>query len=148
MLARARDQDAVSRTLLEACLSLLDIDFAAVALVSEDGEHAHGLQAMAPGRDTSWWAEVTLDLERELADTRLAPGERVELVYARALDGAAAAARLSVVVYPDAFYVAFYETLLRQGAGRGESEIRAALEDARRSAFVVYESTIRPRSGR
>jgi PAS domain S-box-containing protein len=65
MLARARDQDAVSRTLLEACLSLLDIDFAAVALVSEDGEHAHGLQAMAPGRDTSWWAEVTLDLERE-----------------------------------------------------------------------------------
>ena len=92
--------------------------------------------------------EVTLDLERELADTRLAPGERAELWYARALEGAAAAARFSVVVYPDAFYTAFYETLLRQGAGRGETEIRAALEDARRSAFVVYESTIRPRSAR
>ena len=36
-LGRARDQDAVARTLLEACLSLLDVDFGAVALVSEDG---------------------------------------------------------------------------------------------------------------
>lgn len=91
--------------------------------------------------------EVTLDLERELADTRLAPGERAELSYGRAYEGAAAA-RFSVVVYPDAFYTAFYDTLLRQGAGRGEPDIRAALEDARRSAFVVYESTIRPRSAR
>jgi PAS domain S-box-containing protein len=65
MLARAPDQDAVARTLLEACLSLLDADFAAVALISEDGEHAYGLQALAPGVDTSWWTDVTLDLERE-----------------------------------------------------------------------------------
>ena len=92
--------------------------------------------------------EVTLDLERELSDTRLAPGERAALVYVRALDGAAVAARFSVVVFPDAFYTAFYETLLRQGAGRGEPEIRAALDDARRSAFTVFESTIRPRSER
>jgi hypothetical protein len=89
--------------------------------------------------------EVTLDLERELADTRLEPGARAELRYARVLDGNAAAARFSVVVYPDAFYVAFYETLLRQGAGRGEPEIRAALDDARRSAFTVFESVTRPR---
>jgi len=64
-LARARDQDAVAKTLLEACLSILEVDFAAVALVSEDGEHARGLQALAPGADTSWWTEVTLDLERD-----------------------------------------------------------------------------------
>lgn len=92
--------------------------------------------------------EVTLDLERELSDTRLRPGERAELVYGRSLEGGAVAARFSVVVYPDAFYTAFYETLLRQGAGRGEPEIRAALDDARRSAFSVFESTIRPRSAR
>jgi hypothetical protein len=92
--------------------------------------------------------EVTLDLERELSDTRLRPGERAELVYGRALEGGAVAARFSVVVYPDAFYTAFYETLLRQGAGRGEPEIRAALDDARRSAFSVFEATIRPRSAR
>jgi hypothetical protein len=89
--------------------------------------------------------EVTLDLTREIADTRLAPGERAELPYARALEGGAAAARFSVVVYPDAFYAAFYAALLRQGAGRGEHDIRRALDDARRSAFTVFEGLSRPR---
>src|SRR5687767_4202859 len=64
-LARARDQDAVARTLLDACLSLLDVDFGAVALISEDGKRARGLQALAPGADTSWWQEVSLDFEHE-----------------------------------------------------------------------------------
>ena len=64
-LGRARDQDTVARTLLEACLSLLEVDFGAVALVSEDGSHAQGLQALAPGEDTAWWAEVSLDFEQE-----------------------------------------------------------------------------------
>jgi hypothetical protein len=92
--------------------------------------------------------EVTLDLEREVADTRLAPGERAELVYARALEGAAVGARFSVVVYPDAFYTAFFEILLRQGAGRGEADIRTALAETRRSVFTVFESVSRPRSAR
>jgi len=89
--------------------------------------------------------EVTLDLERELADTRLPPGGRAELSYARTLEGAAVAARFSVVVYPDAFYTAFFETLLRQGAGRGEEQIRVALAESRRSAFTVFEALSRPR---
>lgn len=91
--------------------------------------------------------EVTLDLARELADTRLHPGERAELPYARALVPGAVAARFSVVVYPDAFYTAFFETLLRQGAGRGESDIRAALAATRRSAFTVF-AALSPRSAR
>ena len=64
-LARARDQDAVARTLLEACLSLLEVDFGAVALISEDRRRARGLQALAPGADTSWWQEVSIDFEQE-----------------------------------------------------------------------------------
>ena len=92
--------------------------------------------------------EVTLDLERELSDTRLRPGGRAELPYARALEGGAVAVRFSVVVYPDAFYTAFYEGLLRQGAGQGEAEIRAALAETRRSAFTVFEALSRPRSAR
>ena len=64
-LGRARDQDTVARTLLESCLSLLDVDFGAVALISEDGSRARGLQALAPGQDTSWWRQVTLDFEQE-----------------------------------------------------------------------------------
>ena len=88
--------------------------------------------------------EVTLDLARELSDTRLAPGERAELAYARALDGAAVAARFSVIVYPDAFYTGFFEALLRQGAGRGEADVRRALDETRRSAFIVFEAFSRP----
>jgi hypothetical protein len=46
---------------------------------------------------------------------------------------------VAVVVEPDAFYVAFFEALLQQGAGRGEGQIRQALETARRSPFTVFE---------
>ena len=88
--------------------------------------------------------EVTLDLEREVSDTRLAPGERAELVYARALEDGAVAARFSVVVYPDAFYTAFFEALLRQGAGLGEDDVRRALGETRRSAFTVFEARVLP----
>ena len=91
--------------------------------------------------------EVTLDLEREISDTRLAPGERAELTYARALEAGAVGARFSVLVYPDAFYTAFFETLLEQGAGRGEADVRRALDDSRRSAFVVFEKVVRPKVG-
>jgi hypothetical protein len=47
-----------------------------------------------------------------------------------------------VIVEPDAFYVAFFETLLRQGAGGGEAQIRQALEAARRSPFSVFTREI------
>lgn len=82
--------------------------------------------------------EVTLDLSRELADTRLRPGERASLVYRPRLESEGLRARLSVVVYPDAFYTRFFETLLQQGAGRGEARIREALEATRRSPFTVF----------
>lgn len=86
--------------------------------------------------------EVTLDLARELSDTRLAPGERAELAYPRPLVRDAVGVRFGVVVYPDAFYTAFFEALLRQGAGRGEDDIRRALEATRRSAFTVFEALV------
>ena len=50
--------------------------------------------------------------------------------------------RLSVVVEPDAFYTRFFEALLAQGAGRGEAQIREALEATRRSTFTVFERDI------
>src|SRR5262249_3238564 len=77
--------------------------------------------------------EVTLDLSRELRDTRLRPGEAMELVYRRTAERRAARVKLSVVVFPDAFYTAFFEALLRQGAGGGEAQIREALALTRRS---------------
>src|SRR5262245_64607483 len=71
--------------------------------------------------------EVSLDLSRELFDTRLLPGQRATLEYRRRLAAAGLRARLSVVVYPDAFYTRFYEALLATGAGRGECAVREAV---------------------
>lgn len=86
--------------------------------------------------------EVTLDLARELFDTRLRPGTSTTLAYRPRLDAQGLRARFSVIVEPDAFYVRFFGALLRQGAGRGESQIREALEAARRSPFTVFERDI------
>ena len=82
--------------------------------------------------------QVTLDLEREIVDTRLAPGKKAVLQYRRRVDRAGVRARLSVVVYPDEFYTRFFESLLAQGAGRGETQIREALAATRRSPFTVF----------
>jgi hypothetical protein len=86
--------------------------------------------------------EVALDLSREIADTRLAPGERARLVYRPRLDREGLRARVSVIVYPDAFYTRFFETLLRQGAGKGEARIREALAATRRSPFTVFVEVV------
>jgi hypothetical protein len=86
--------------------------------------------------------EVTLDLSREVSDTRLRPGQSATLAYRIEVPGAGIRARLAVVVEPDAFYVGFFETLLQQGAGQGEGDIRKALEAARRSRFTVFEREI------
>jgi hypothetical protein len=83
--------------------------------------------------------EVALDLSRELFDTRLMPGKSTTLTYRMKVDATGLRARVAVVVQPDAFYVAFFETLLEQGAGRGEGQIREALDAARRSPFTVFE---------
>src|SRR2546427_499060 len=83
--------------------------------------------------------EVALDLSRQLSDTRLSPGKSATLMYRVKVESAGMRARVAVVVEPDAFYAAFFETLLRQGAGRGEAQIREALEAARRSPFSVFE---------
>jgi PAS domain S-box-containing protein len=55
----------VARTLLESCSSLLAVDFAAVAIISDDGKHASGLVALAANGDTDWWEKVDLDFEHE-----------------------------------------------------------------------------------
>src|SRR5215470_450355 len=87
--------------------------------------------------------EVTLDLSRELSDTRLGPGQSARLTYSGRVDRPDVRLRLTVVVEPDAFYTAFFETLLAQGAGRGEAQIREALEATRRSPFTVFDREIR-----
>ena len=82
--------------------------------------------------------DVTLDLSRELSDTRLLPGESARLTYTGRIDRPDVRLHLGVIVEPDAFYTGFFEALLAQGAGRGEAQIREALEASRRSSFTVF----------
>ncbi len=86
--------------------------------------------------------KVTLDLSREVFDTRLAPGEGAALVARRRLDGPGLAIRLSVVVEPDAFYTRFFQALLEEAPGRGAPRLRQALEATRRSPFTVFERLV------
>src|ERR671922_216791 len=64
-LARARDATSVGRTLLDEVIAILGVEFAAVALISDDGKDATGLVARADGKDVQWWPSITLDLENE-----------------------------------------------------------------------------------
>lgn len=83
--------------------------------------------------------EVALDLSQEVSDTRLRPGQTATVQFRRRVEPRGFRVRATVTVYPDAFYTRFFETLLEQGAGRGEALIRQALEATRRSAFKLYE---------
>jgi cytochrome c554/c'-like protein len=85
--------------------------------------------------------QVELDLSRELTDTRLFPGERAELHYRRP-HAPGTRARFSVIVYPDAFYTAFFTALLTQAPGPGRAQIEQALTATRRSWFTVFAEEI------
>jgi hypothetical protein len=84
--------------------------------------------------------EVALDLSREIDDSRLAPGAEAVLDYRRPLAPPATHLAYRVRVEPDAFYTAFYESLLADGsAGRDAGAIREALARSRASQFVIYD---------
>jgi hypothetical protein len=82
--------------------------------------------------------EITLDLSREIRDTRIPPGGTVTFAYRRVLEPAAAALAATVRIEPDHFYTKFFESLLAAGAGAGERQIRVALDASRRSSFEVF----------
>lgn len=86
--------------------------------------------------------EVTPDLSREVFDTRLAPGQHLAFQYRQRLAAPGLRLRFLITVYPDYFYVGFFETLLAGGAGKGTAQIREALQDARSSAFTVYSHEV------
>ena len=66
-LARATDADTVAHVLLDAVFGLVAVDFAAVAVVSDDGKHAHGLvgRRRDDAKSAEWWRETAFDLFRE-----------------------------------------------------------------------------------
>lgn len=97
-----------------------------------DGVVADSVEERSIGR------EVPLDLSREIADTRVPPGGRFVLAYARRLETAGLRLRVTVTVLPDEFYTRFFDALLVAGAGVGEAQIREALEATRRSPYTLF----------
>jgi hypothetical protein len=86
--------------------------------------------------------DVTPDLSRELADTRIGPGASFVFRYRRPLNAPGLRLKVTVTVYPDHFYTGFFESLLAQGAGKGTARLREALAATRRSPFVLYEKEL------
>ncbi len=83
---------------------------------------------------------VTLDLSREIADTRLAPDEEATLSYRAPLHPRAAFLVYRMRVAPDAFYTEFFKSLLAGGPpARGAKMLRAALANSRRTNFAFFE---------
>ncbi|HEX7082961.1 MAG TPA: GAF domain-containing protein [Gaiellaceae bacterium] len=65
MLGRAREPLDVARPLVRRVTELLQIGFAAVVLVSDDGKEAHGLYGEADGEPSVPWLDLIVDLEGE-----------------------------------------------------------------------------------
>ncbi|MGH3081784.1 MAG: GAF domain-containing protein [Gaiellaceae bacterium] len=64
-LSHAEDPEGIARVLLDEVVKLLRIQFAAIALISDDGKEATGLYACGEGADVDWWTSVRIDLEHE-----------------------------------------------------------------------------------
>ena len=62
-LGSARDAAAVGTRLVETVTDLLDVEFAALALIEDDV--GRGLAARLEGEDVPWWPEVRIDLRHE-----------------------------------------------------------------------------------
>jgi len=86
---------------------------------------------------------VTLDLARELYDTRIAPGKDFEFNYEtdeNLLEGNNM--MLEVTVYPDMFYNGFYRSLLRNGNYSDKSAIEKALKTTEESVYVLFRKVV------
>ena len=63
--ARAPDATSVARALLDEVVAVLEVEFAAVMLISHNRKEATGLVARMDGEDTDWFRSVRIDLEHE-----------------------------------------------------------------------------------
>jgi hypothetical protein len=85
--------------------------------------------------------EATLDLSREVYDTRLAPKASFTLKHAWTVDRKGLRVRARVIVEPDHFYTKFFESAIRT-AQRGKRELQDALRQTRRSSFTVFSREV------
>jgi hypothetical protein len=79
---------------------------------------------------------------QELEDTRIPPGESLELASGFKAVPTARAVKVRVKVAPDDYYEGFYERRLRAKLPEGERKLfQEALRRGRASHYVVFEQT-------
>ena len=87
--------------------------------------------------------QVSLDLSQEIADTRVAPDARASFDYRGSRHASATALVWEVQVQPDAFYLEFYESLLRDAPrGRSRQLITQARDAASASPYLVFSKRL------
>ena len=91
--------------------------------------------------------ETTMDLSREIYDTRIAPGDSISVVYKQKLPAMPLhlpyQMKIEVIVYPDHFYARFYQSILEDNsAGKGKAIIEQAYQEASNSSFKIFEELI------
>ncbi|MFN2469105.1 MAG: GAF domain-containing protein [Gaiellaceae bacterium] len=64
-LGRVEEPREVARILLDKVREVLGVEFASLALVSDDGTLATGLLAVGDEGEVPWWRDLTLDLAQE-----------------------------------------------------------------------------------
>ncbi len=87
--------------------------------------------------------QVTLDLDREIADTRIPPKGVHTFRYLGTIDRAGLKLHAEVIVYPDEFYARFYEAKLAGQLSTVERQrLSQALDDTRKSVYKLFEQDI------
>lgn len=95
------------------------------------------------GRKESIGREATLDLSREVYDTRIPPKGTHEFRYSRTIAHRGLTLRALVTVYPDDFYRRFYEAKLSSRLSEQERKLLGeALNASRQSAYKLFEKKV------
>jgi PAS domain S-box-containing protein len=64
-LSQAEDPESIARVLAHEVVTLLEVEFSALALIGDDGKQAIGVYALGEGGEVEWWASLSVDLENE-----------------------------------------------------------------------------------
>ena len=87
--------------------------------------------------------QVTLNLDREIADTRIPPKGKHTFNYSGIIDRKGLKLQAVVIVYPDDFYARFYEAKLSGRLSTMErGRLSEALEDTHTSVYKLFETQI------
>ena len=87
--------------------------------------------------------QVTLNLDREIADTRIPPKRKHTFNYLRTIGRSGLKLHVSVIVYPDDFYARFYEAKLSGVLSTVKRRhFSQALADTRASVYKLFDTKI------